>query len=1163
MKERKEAAKEALKAALGKSEISNTKLEEFIEDGAKSAVKSAMSACVSAAESEADAAAKKAKLDDCRSSSAREALSKALGKSDSSEVSKTEVESFVRNAAKAAVADAMKAALEDDSTSEAEKRQAVKQALAQSLGQSEIDDRSFEFFKKKGAQDAIADTMKSCVEAAKLEASTSAVESARAACAGNSAKEALQTALGNKNVTNADVNKFVQQAGKSSAALSRKNCMKAADTDVTEQKKCSSDRTELIETIKASTGKSTVTDDMAEAFVLDGASSKASETVVACASLAGTDTTKLNECKTEAKNNIAILLGKSSTSSTSTGNRRLSSKLLFTTSRRSRDLSTTDDNTISDSEVEEVKLDGAAVHVMDMLKACYDGALDNETKKQECFTVNTDTETTVKEALGKANVTAIDVHQFNRLSQMKALAMTNEALFSDSATSNEEKNAQRKSDMKAHGIDIDVEPLKAHMFSKKVGAFRIATTALSCLKANKSNIDDCNYEQEYSKVLTSTTSRHRRRLSSATEKVGIKREGAEQVLYRQLLANKATSAGLQGVNGTQNIGDQGTYALLRNDTHRHADIERVKSQIVGDYVVDCRKSGETISTCKENAKLMLTNDMKSKLSIDNTLLRSQFDVFQLENSCSGSKCQDDMKAQATQLDITENELKARRYNSAISSAAVKKADCLESGESMTDCDTIAENAFMLLANNLKPDTKTKSMINTLTTQKQNGVVTELKKRKEITSVASYNNACNDAISTKITEDIKAKLSNATNIAYNHQTNNNECNVFISITMSDSESIENVENDAKNKIPTALSVTTTRRQRRLTTSATISSSITVGEVDPPLNVIGTTTTDTPVTMTTKATSVTTVTTTAAPTNDKIKKVENPTKVITQKLTLVGLTKAEVTSKQKEFESAIADLLNVNAEDVTITSIEEVVSGRRRTRRLMSGNQLKITYTVKADDTTFTSILGKINNGTSTFVNDLTKKVAKIYNKKESDLKLTAEKANEEEANEEDYDVANNDGPEEPVTIDITMILITVMQLIVILVVCCTCGIVLYCTMCKSSNDSNGRKRKVVRGGKKKMVKNNNGIELTYGKQVLDVDKAEWIPAIQNPMHGQMNQNPNPMRGQMNQNPNPMHGQMNQNPNPMRGQMNQNPLFGSDISADKIMKRAQSGHNKMAL
>ena len=454
---RKEAAKEALKAALGKAEISNTKLEEFIEDGAKAAVKSAMSACAAAAESETDATAKQQKLDNCRSSSAREALSKALGKSDSNEVSKTEVEAFVRNAAKTAVADAMKAAMEDESTSEVEKRQAVKQALAQSLGQSEIDDTSLEFFKKKGAQDAIADTMKSCVEAAKLEATKGEVEAATEACAANSAKEALQTALGTK-IYDADVNKFVQQGGKASAAVSRKNCMSAAGTDVTEQKKCSSDRVELIETIKESTGVLSVDDYLAEAYVLEGASGKATETVVACTSLAGSDTEKLNECKLEARNIVASLMG--------------------------RDAST-EDNTISEAEVEEVKFDGAAIHVMDMIKACYDGALGNETKRQECTTVNADTETSVKEALGKSSVTAVDVHHFNRMAQMQALATTNEALSSDTSTSNEEQNAQRKADMKALGMDVDAEPLKAHMFSKKVGSSKIARTALSCLKANE------------------------------------------------------------------------------------------------------------------------------------------------------------------------------------------------------------------------------------------------------------------------------------------------------------------------------------------------------------------------------------------------------------------------------------------------------------------------------------------------------------------------------------------------------------------------------------------------------------------------------------------------------------------------------------------------------
>ena len=289
--------------------------------------------------------------------------------------------------------------------------------------------------------------------------------------------------------------------------------------------------------------------------------------------------------------------------------------------------------------------------------------------------------------------------------------------------------------MIAHGMNVDLKPLKALMFSKKAGAIKVATTALSCLNANKSNINECNYEQEYLKVATSGTNRRRRRkLSSTTAKYKIKREGAERVLYRQLLATKATDAGLQGINGTKNIGDQGIYAMLRSSTHRHADIEKVKSQIVGDYVVDCRNSGKAIDECKNSAKSLLSNDMKSSLSLDNAIIRSQFDILQsaTSNECSSSKCQDDMKAQAMQLNITENELKARRYNSAISSAASIKADCLESGESLADCNTRGESAYMLLTDNLKPNNKTKSMIDALTTQKRNGVMTELKKRKEVT-----------------------------------------------------------------------------------------------------------------------------------------------------------------------------------------------------------------------------------------------------------------------------------------------------------------------------------------------------------------------------------------------------------------------------------------------
>merc|ERR1711871_466608 len=164
--EKKAAAKKVLKAALGESDISDTKLEEFIEDGAKSAVKKAMSACAATADDETNPEKKIEILQACKSNSAKSALSEALGKS-ASEVTQTDVEAFVRNAAKTAVADAMKAAVEDDSISDAERKVVVKKTLAQSLGVSAIDDTSFEFYIKKGAETAIVDSVKSCVDAAK------------------------------------------------------------------------------------------------------------------------------------------------------------------------------------------------------------------------------------------------------------------------------------------------------------------------------------------------------------------------------------------------------------------------------------------------------------------------------------------------------------------------------------------------------------------------------------------------------------------------------------------------------------------------------------------------------------------------------------------------------------------------------------------------------------------------------------------------------------------------------------------------------------------------------------------------------------------------------------------------------------------------------------
>ena len=56
--------------------------------------------------------------------------------------------------------------------------------------------------------------------------------------------------------------------------------MKAAGLDTSKQEACNLDRTEIKETITSSTGVDEVSDEMADAFVLEGASNKISETVV-------------------------------------------------------------------------------------------------------------------------------------------------------------------------------------------------------------------------------------------------------------------------------------------------------------------------------------------------------------------------------------------------------------------------------------------------------------------------------------------------------------------------------------------------------------------------------------------------------------------------------------------------------------------------------------------------------------------------------------------------------------------------------------------------------------------------------------------------------------------------------------------------------------------
>merc|ERR1712146_515227 len=99
------------------------------------------------------------------------------------------------------------------------------------------------------------------------------------------------------------------------------------------------------------------------------------------------------------------------------------------------------------------------------------------------------------------------------------------------------------------------------------------------------------------------------------------------------------------------------------------DIERVKAQIVGDYIMNCRNANKPLTECTQSTKTVLGSELKSSLSVDNALIRSQFNIFKLDVSCRGSICEEDIKNQIRKLGLAESEIKARKYSSALSHAA--------------------------------------------------------------------------------------------------------------------------------------------------------------------------------------------------------------------------------------------------------------------------------------------------------------------------------------------------------------------------------------------------------------------------------------------------------------------------------------------------------------
>lgn len=176
----------------------------------------------------------------------------------------------------------------------------------------------------------------------------------------------------------------------------------------------------------------------------------------------------------------------------------------------------------------------------------------------------------------------------------------------------------------------------------------------------------------------------------------------------------------------------------------------------------------------------------------------------------------------------------------------------------------------------------------------------------------------------------------------------------------------------------------------------------------------------------------------------------------------MSKSEVENKKEAFEAAIANILGVYPNAVSVTSIKEITPTRRQIRSL-SESLLQIIYTVTVPDKKANEILQQLNKGTSTesspFLKELMKRVAQIHGRSENDLKLTSEKAIR--VNNEDNTSNNEDNTSIVAKGDQGNNLLVVVIIIVLIFLClCFCGLYHASNLCRKKETKRREKHMAV-------------------------------------------------------------------------------------------------------
>ena len=315
----------------------------------------------------------------------------------------------------------------------------------------------------------MANTMKSCMTAAKEDPDdASTTPAAKKACTDN-AKKAIMKSLGKETMTDTDFNAFQEETAEKAAFEAMEACMEAANGVTSEQKKC---KAEAKKTMAAALGKdpAEINATEMEEKVKKGAARGVANAMKAC--IDTIDTTldaaakkvARKACRTDkAKEALAKGLGK-------------------------------DASTMKQMDVIRYLKRAAADAFESTMDACVQTAGDDKAKLEKC--AKETAKDALKDSLGKASVTDSEVNEYKAKAGRKAVKKKMQACVKAAGTDKAKKKACRKSSDVRKGLasslgkpESEVDDTDLQKYIQDAGRNAVREAMSACMETIDTTLD--------------------------------------------------------------------------------------------------------------------------------------------------------------------------------------------------------------------------------------------------------------------------------------------------------------------------------------------------------------------------------------------------------------------------------------------------------------------------------------------------------------------------------------------------------------------------------------------------------------------------------------------------------------------------------------------------